>query len=434
MYVETCMSKQRLLSLMLGIMAIFAVQSSEAAIIKPLATQGEDWRAQAPAQVGRVHLDDSGNGLVVVLESTNSALAQTYIASYGETLVIDIINTQLILPEGESFRQENPSAGIALVTVTPLDANSIRMRIVGVEQPPMAEVRSEAGRLVVNATPIEAAQRPEVGAPGASEPESSVADDPIEESVEDAIEAGGVLRIVVTAEKTPEEAQDVPISLTVLTEEELEDADVTSFDDIAANTPNFSTFSFGENRSFLSYSIRGLGNATGFGRDAVAFYIDDVPYDGGQFLDIDLVDLERVEVLRGPQSTLYGRNSIAGVVNVITREPTNSFEANGTTSYGNFEDLDLRASISGPIIRDRLFYRLSGGYGSRDGYTDNIFLDDDIDDQSGGNGRAKLRWTPSERWDVSLNASFDSYRDGGSPTAFLGDEPFEVEENLNGFF
>ena len=117
------MGKQRqLLGLMLGITAIAAVQPV-AAVINPPAAQSETWQAQALNQVVKVRLDDSENGLLVVLESTNGATAQTYTGSYGETLVIDVINTQLILPEGESFRQENPSAGIALVTVTPLDAN-----------------------------------------------------------------------------------------------------------------------------------------------------------------------------------------------------------------------------------------------------------------------------------------------------------------------
>ena len=85
------------------------------------------------------------------------------------------------------------------------------------------------------------------------------------------------LRLVVTAEKTPEVVQEVPISLTVLTEDELEDADITNLDGIAGNTPNFSTFSAGS-RSFTFYSIRGLSNFNFGSRDPVAFYIDDVPY------------------------------------------------------------------------------------------------------------------------------------------------------------
>ncbi|MEM8614812.1 MAG: Plug domain-containing protein, partial [Cyanobacteria bacterium P01_H01_bin.105] len=136
--------------------------------------------------------------------------------------------------------------------------------------------------------------------------------DELEEEEEEEEEEKDTLRIVVTAEKTPEVVQDVPISLTVLTEDELEDADITSLDGIAGNTPNFSSFSATGSRSFAFYSIRGLSNQNFGSRDPVAFYIDDVPYDYGSFIDLDLPDLQQVEILRGPQNTLYGRSSQAG--------------------------------------------------------------------------------------------------------------------------
>jgi iron complex outermembrane receptor protein len=136
------------------------------------------------------------------------------------------------------------------------------------------------------------------------------------------------INIVVTAEKTPEDPLDVPISLTVLTEDELEDAQINSIRDVAANTPNFFT-SVGD-RAFNFYSIRGNSNSNFLVRDSVGFYLDDVPIEYfHQLFPGDLFDLEQVEVLRGPQNTLYGRNSIAGVVNV-TRSI--SFNALGAAS------------------------------------------------------------------------------------------------------
>ncbi|MEM7062462.1 MAG: TonB-dependent receptor [Cyanobacteria bacterium P01_B01_bin.77] len=245
--------------------------------------------------------------------------------------------------------------------------------------------------------------------------------------------APDTLRIVVTAEKTPAAAQDVPISLTVLTEQEIEAANITSLEDVAARVPNFSVFSAGGNRSFLTYSIRGLSNASVLNRDSVAFYVDDIPYENGNFLNTNLPDLERVEILRGPQSTLYGRSSIGGVVNIITRKPTNTFEFNGAASYGNFDDVDLQAAVGGPLVDDQLFYRLSGSYGRRDGYVDNLFLDEDVDPQSGGNGRAQLLWTPSDEWEVLLTGSFDDYRDGASTFLPLDADPFEANLNEPGF-
>ncbi|MEM1256549.1 MAG: TonB-dependent siderophore receptor [Cyanobacteria bacterium P01_H01_bin.21] len=242
------------------------------------------------------------------------------------------------------------------------------------------------------------------------------------------------LRIIVTAERTPEDVQDVPISITAITEQEIKDADITSLEDIAHNTPNFTFFPSGD-RSFGLYSIRGLSNSSVIAnRDPVDFYVDGVPYNFASFLDIDLPDLERVEVLRGPQSVLYGRNSLAGVVNLITRKPTDTFEVNGVASYGNFNDLDLRASVSGPVIEDELFFRLSGSYGSRDGYVRNTLLDDGVNEQSGGSGRGQLLWTPSDNLEIALNASFDDYQDGASSYVPLNsDDPFASEQDVDGF-
>ncbi|MEM7793985.1 MAG: TonB-dependent receptor [Cyanobacteria bacterium P01_C01_bin.118] len=257
--------------------------------------------------------------------------------------------------------------------------------------------------------------------------------DALEEKDEDEDEEEDTLRIVVTAEKTPEVVQDVPISLTVLTEDELEDADITSLDRIAGNTPNFSSFSATGSRSFTFYSIRGLSNQNFGSRDPVAFYVDDVPYDYGSFIDLDLPDLQQVEILRGPQNTLYGRSSQAGVVNITTRKPTNEFSFNSTAGYGSEENLDLRAGVSGPIIADELFYRLSGSFERRDGFYDNGFLDEEYDEKSGGTGRAQLRWTPTEAWDVSLNASVEDYQDGSFPFVPFDDDPFDIDQDFNGF-
>ena len=121
-----------------------------------------------------------------------------------------------------------------------------------------------------------------------------------------------------------------------------------------------------------------------------------MPYDYTGFLDLDLSDLEQIEVLRGPQSTLYGRNAIAGVVNINTRKPTNEPEFRLSSSIGNFISPDISASASGPIIEDNLFYRLSGDFQQRDGFLINTDTGEDVDFESGGGGRAQLLWEPSE--------------------------------------
>ena len=255
---------------------------------------------------------------------------------------------------------------------------------------------------------------------------------PDAESVES--EASDTLRIVVTAERTPEDVQDVPVSITTFTEQQIEDANINSLDSIADRTPNFTFFSSGANRTSPFYTVRGVSNFNAFTRDAVGFFVDDVPYDFAGFIDQDLIDLERIEVLRGPQNTLYGRSSAGGVINVISRRPTNEYEFKAAASYGSFEDLETQLSVSGPIVEDKLLFRLSGSYGIQDGYVENTFLNDDIDGGTSITGRGQLLWTPSDAWEVLLNASVSDYREGAEPLVFVrpGD-PFESELDFNGF-
>ncbi|MEL6333154.1 MAG: TonB-dependent receptor plug domain-containing protein, partial [Cyanobacteria bacterium J06626_26] len=247
-------------------------------------------------------------------------------------------------------------------------------------------------------------------------------------------ESDDTLRIIVTAERTPEDVQDVPVSITTFTEQQIEDANITSLDSIADRTPNFTFFPSGANRTAPFYTIRGVSNFNAFTRDAVGFFIDDVPYDFAGFIDQDLVDIEQIEVLRGPQNTLYGRSSAGGVINVTSRRPTNEYEFRASASYGGFEDLETQLSVSGPIVEDELLFRLSGSYGTQDGYVENTFLDDDIDGGTSITGRGQLLWTPSDEWEVLINASVSDYREGAEPLVLVNpDDLFEAELDFNGF-
>jgi len=407
--------KERLLG---GWRVTSATVAIAVAIAPPVFAQsaggGAFQQAQAAiTQITEVQLNTTETGLDVILSTTDGALAVPPTLVLGNALIVDIPNAALNLPDGEEFQAADPIAGIALITVSNLPDNRVRVAITGSEAAPTTTVRADTRGLAIAIIP---------GVEAATETTEAPATD------EDAV------RIIVTAEKTPENLQDVPLSVTAITEQEIEDADITSLEEIARNVPNFSFFPSGD-RSFALYSIRGLSNSSVIAnRDPVDFYIDGVPYGFSAFLDVDLPDLERVEVLRGPQNVLYGRNSLAGVVNLITRQPTNEFEFSGIANYGNFNNLDLRASVSGPLIEDNLFFRLSGSYGSRDGYVHNTLLDEGVNEQSGGTGRARLLWTPSEAWEIALNASFDNYRDGASSYVPLSQsDPFEAEQNLDGF-
>ncbi|HAZ44678.1 MAG TPA: TonB-dependent receptor [Cyanobacteria bacterium UBA11369] len=432
------------------------------------------------SQVTKVRLNPTPSGIEVILETSDGKPLQTFSGSYGQTFFTDAITTRLSLPEGKLFRANNPAPGIASVTVAPLDANSIRVTIVSNAGVPTGRVSAGDRGLVVSVSPTDqTAIQPTPSLPTTQPPGSeatipavptpptgeiptvpsqagvpSQPTPPMREGetptvpVTPTVPAPQVpstsdrttpapdrersLEIVVTAEKTPENVQDVPLSITVLPRQELEDAQVNSLNNVAANTPNFSFFR-GSN-PFPFYSIRGLSNSNFLSRDPVGFYIDDVPYDYGFFLDQNLIDLERVEVLRGPQSTLYGRNSQAGVVNIITRAPTNDREFQIGGSYGNHNNRSAQLSFSDDIVRDRLFFRLAGGYTARDGFTENTLLDENVGDRSNLTGRGQLLWTPSKEWNISFNTTASYSDNGATITVPLSQsDPSKIAQDFDGF-
>lgn len=357
----------------------------------------------APAQITGVRVTATTAGLEIVIESPDGALTTPTITTAGNALIADIPNAVLALPDGEWFQAANPVGGIALVMVSTLPNNQVRIAITGATAPPTAELSLTEQGLVLGVTP-------ELDSVAAPEDEA--------------------IQIIVTAQKRPEAAQDVPISITVLSSQELEDAQIDSIQDIANNAPNvFNLPSSPGNFSF--YSIRGLGNSNFLSRDAVGFYVDGVPYDSGDFfIDPLLTDLERVEVLRGPQNTLYGRSSSGGVINIITRPPTNESEVRAAASYGNFDRLNLQLSVSDALIPDTLRFRLAGAYARRDGFIDNVFLGETVGDHRESTSTAQLFWTPSPDWTIALTGSFATSDGDGFITQF---EPFKSNQNEIGF-
>mgnify|MGYP000615411158 CR=1 FL=1 len=172
--------------------------------------------------------------------------------------------------------------------------------------------------------------------------------------------AGSLEEIVVTASKREENLQQVPVAITALSAEMLERAGVNKLSDFIALTPNVSlreSYRAGE----VFITVRGI-TTTQNGWSPVTYTVD-----GVQATSIDainqgvLTDIERIEVLKGPQGVLYGAGAIAGAINIITKKPTNDMEYAVKTSYGNGEDFRAPAAISGPIVEDKVLFRI-GGY------------------------------------------------------------------------
>ena len=401
-------------------------QSESLLGIKDQPTHDLESRIQTLAQqtiieITGVQLNATEAGLDITLNTANGPLAMPSTSVTGNALIAEIPEAVRTLPDGGDFQAASPLEGIAFITVSNLPSNRVQVVITGAAAPPTATVNASSQALLFSVVPE---------AESAAHTESATVPAATAEAGDDGI------RIVVTAEKTPQDSQDVPISLTVLTRDQLEDAQIDSLQEIAGNVPNFYFNPINAAGSYFSYySIRGLGNSNFLNRDAVGFYIDDVPYDYGGFLDLNLIDLERVEVLRGPQNTLYGRSSQAGVVNIISRPPTNFLEIRSAASYGTENDRSLQLSISDAIIPDELSFRVAGAYSARDGFFENTFLDESVGEESSLAGRAQLVWTPAPEWNISFNANI-SADDDGAPIVvpFDSPDPFEIEQDFDGFY
>src|SRR5690606_5524568 len=186
---------------------------------------------------------------------------------------------------------------------------------------------------------------------------------------------GGLTEIVVTAQKRAEGLSDVPISISAVSGETIESYGQTNLESVASSIPNLKiTQTAIANR----IAIRGIasGDNKGF-EQSVAMFVDGVYYGRDQLSRLRLVDMERVEVLRGPQPTLFGKNAIAGAVNITTRSPTDEFEGSVSGLYEfNHKELQLTGVLSGPL-REGLEARVDGYYRKMDGYFYNAKLDRD---------------------------------------------------------
>lgn len=238
--------------------------------------------------------------------------------------------------------------------------------------------------------------------------------------------------VTVTAEKRPEALQDVPASITAVTGDQIDDAGIQNITEIAHQVPNLHIATWGGRRNSHVF-MRGVG-AT-YGEPAVGFYVDGVGYTGDGMFDMDLFDVERVEVLRGPQGTLYGRNALAGVINIVTRQPTNETEARVSAGAGNFGQRELKGSLRTPLVEDKLFLGLSASATRRDGYVDNTHLGGKVDDRDDQSLRANLRWTPTTDLDATLSLDAERFRGGAYPLGSLQeihDHPDRVSNDFAG--
>ena len=239
----------------------------------------------------------------------------------------------------------------------------------------------------------------------------------------DTAPTGRLEDIVVTATRRSVSLQDAPLAITALTGEALNSAGVGRLEDLATEVPN--TFiNTGSGLRTATVTVRGISsNPNNPGVDpSVGVFVDGVYMSRPTTLNANLYDLERVEVVRGPQGALYGKNTIAGALNFITRGPSDTFGGEFDLGYGNYGAINAFAAVTGPLGTPNLLARASVSVQKRDGLVTNLATGTKLDNVDAKSGRLALLWKASDSVDVLLRAdkSQDRTHDGATDVLLNG--------------
>ena len=209
--------------------------------------------------------------------------------------------------------------------------------------------------------------------------------------------------IIVTARRRDESSQNVPLSLSAFGPAQLEAQGVTTVKDLQHLIPGLQYSDRGTLQTELT--IRGVGgDSRNIGIESgVGMYLDGVYIARTSGYNADLADIQQVEVLRGPQGTLYGKNTSGGVINIRTKKPTEKTEGSFYASYGNYDAIRTQASVSGALA-DTLFAKVTVATWDRNGYIRNSFDNADYNNEDRRGGRVQLRWLASDNLEINANA------------------------------
>ncbi|MCL4672516.1 MAG: TonB-dependent receptor [Sphingomonadaceae bacterium] len=214
--------------------------------------------------------------------------------------------------------------------------------------------------------------------------------------------------IVVTATKREQTLQETPISVSVTSGETIEQAQIRDVLDLQTVAPSLRVSQL-QNSSSSTFIIRGFGNGdNNFGIEpSVGVFIDGVFRSRSASSLNDLANVQRIEVLNGPQSTLFGKNASAGVISVITRAPQFEFGGSIEAGYGNFNDIRLKGDVTGPIT-DTIAFSIDGSYNKRDGYGTIVNLNEDVNTRNRWTARGQLLFEPSDSLSIRLIGDYSN--------------------------
>jgi ABC-type dipeptide/oligopeptide/nickel transport system ATPase subunit len=213
----------------------------------------------------------------------------------------------------------------------------------------------------------------------AQPPATPVTDDDVAEDARRSV----IETMTVTAQKQEENVQSVPMSVTLLNQTDIDDLKIDSIRDLADIVPNLMVFQHGAS-AFNTPSMRGISASLEFLQVSTGLFVDGVPVLASTGFEQEMLDIERIEVLRGPQGTLYGKGTEAGAINIITRQPDNTFRGRVTAEAGKLASVEagdgytgaLSMNLSGPVHKDALYFGVAAKYYSRDGFIENTTTGD----------------------------------------------------------
>ena len=238
--------------------------------------------------------------------------------------------------------------------------------------------------------------------------------------------------VTVTAQKEPADAQQLPVSVTTVLQQTLEDAGITAISEAAIYAPNtfFTEFTA---RKLSNPRFRGIGASPA--NPAVTTYIDGVPQLNANSSSIELLDVSQLEFVRGPQGALFGRNTLGGLVNVISGRPSLTKWTGGVSvPVGNYSAVDTRGTASGPLGQ-KVALGIGIGHAQRDGYTKNDLTGHDLDYRNATFGKAQLLWTPASNWEARVIVTGERARDGDyalNDLASLRQRPYHAARDFEG--
>ncbi len=234
-------------------------------------------------------------------------------------------------------------------------------------------------------------------------------------------ESNELMDVTVTARRRVEQLKDVPIAVTALSGQRLEEDQVLAVKDIAAYTPGLNINSDSVGRVFMS--IRGVGTTLiDSVQPGVGIFFDGIYAPDTSYLNSPIVDVERIEVLRGPQGTLFGNNTLGGAINVVTRQPGDQFEGHAVLAMAGPDDYQTAAlSLSGPIIPGTLQGRIALAYHDQTGFIDNALVGGHANPLNQRSAHGTLRWEPADSATITFNGYWDRIAGGNTPYNYVAD-------------